>query len=130
MTTRDGVATKLALAEIEKKNLEAQLSALEARTAARIAALEEEVEALLSPQRTEAARSLYESRVLELTRAVEQARARREQLEQLLRPEGSTRSEIELARDASVLRVALEHEAEVGARLEEARSRLARVSTS
>lgn len=130
MTTRDGVAAKLALAEIEKKSLEAQLAALEARAAARIAGLEEEVEALLSPRRAEAARSLYERRVLELTREAKEARERRERLEQLLRPEESTRSEIELARDASVLRAALEHEAEVGTRLQEAQSRLARVSSA
>jgi hypothetical protein len=118
---------RASMVEAEKKSLEAQLAALEAASAARVRALEEEVDALLSPSRQEVARSLYELRIGELTASLAGARAQREKLEQLLRGNGEPRSEIELARGGVLVQDALTREAELGARLAEARARLERL---
>lgn len=120
-------ALRANMVEAEKKNLEAQLRALEAASAARVSALEEEVDALLSPSRGEVARSLYELRIGTLTAALAGAREQREKLEQLLRNDGEPRSEIELARSGALVQIALGREAEIAARLAEARARLERL---
>lgn len=114
----------------EKKSLEAQLAALETSSAARVRALEEEVDALLSPGRAEVARSLYQGRIGELSTSLAAAREQRERLEKLLRGNGEPRSEIDLARDGVMIQAALARENELATRLAEAEARLARLSAS
>jgi hypothetical protein len=119
-----------AMAEAERRSLEGRLSSLEAKLSARIAALEEEVEALLPPSSPSSAAELYERRCRELGVALDDARAQRQRLEVLLQTNGAPPSEIEQARDAALVRGALERESELGERLAEAESRARRLRTS
>lgn len=122
-----GERLRAEVAESQRKNLELQLSKLRESSSARVEALEQEVEALLSPLRGQIALSLYEDRKRTLTAQLDAARAQRERLEVLLQPSGGSASEIERARDASLIEAALERETEIGERLAETEARLARV---
>jgi hypothetical protein len=125
--TLRGERLRAEVAESQRKNLEHQLAKLRATSTVRLEALEEEVEALLSPLRGQVARALYEARRQSLKTEIEAAKAQRERLEVLLKPSGSPVSEIERARDASLIEAALERETDLGERLAETEARLARL---
>lgn len=125
--TLRGERLRAEVAESQRKTLEQQLAKLRATSVARVEALEEEVDALLSPLRGEVAGALYEARRRSLASEIETAKAQRERLEVLLKPSGTVTSEIERARDASLIEAALERETELAERLAETEARLARV---
>jgi hypothetical protein len=125
--TLRGERLRAEVAESQRKSLEQQLAKLRAASTTRVEALEQEVEALLSPLRGEVARALYEARQQSLKAEIEAAKAQRERLEVLLKPSGAAVSEIERARDASLIEAALERETELAERLAETEARLARV---
>ncbi|NUO50959.1 MAG: hypothetical protein HOV80_19060, partial [Polyangiaceae bacterium] len=121
--TLRGERLRAEVAESQRKTLEQQLAKLRSTSVSRVEALEEEVEALLSPLRGEVAKSLYEARRQSLTAEIEAAKAQRERLEVLLKPSGTVMSEIECARDASLIDAALERETELAERLAETQAR-------
>jgi hypothetical protein len=114
-----------ALAEAERRSLEAELAELRESSAARVAELEEEVEALLADGR-EAAIAVYRARIDRAVEALSRAEAHRRDLEGLfLRTTDA--SEVDRARDAAVLRAAIEREEQERRRLTEAQTRLAKL---
>jgi hypothetical protein len=118
------------MAEAERKALQARVDSLVAHEKSRVSALEEEIDALLSPLRGATARTLYEKRIRELEIELSVARAEREAREGKLAGNGEPRSEIELGRDGVMVQIALARETEVAERLGEARSRLERLGLS
>ncbi len=115
------------MAEAEQKALQARVDSLIADGARRVSALEEEIDALLSPGRSAVARELYEARIRELERDLAAAKSEREARERKLAGDGARRSEIELGRDGVMVQIALARETEIFERLGEARSRLERL---
>ncbi len=113
------------LAEAERRALEAELSELRESSAARVSELEEEVAALLSAGR-EAAIALYRARITRATELLARAEAHRKDLEGLFSRAVDV-SEVDRARDAAVLRAAIEREEHERRRLSDAEARLAKI---
>lgn len=126
LAPRRAADLRATLDDVEKRNALQELAAQGARANERVAALEAEVAALLSPSRS-TTRAFYEQRVGTLEAAVRGAKARREDVEAALNATGST--EMERSKSALLLAARGEEERALTAALDEARERLQRFSS-
>ncbi|HTJ81439.1 MAG TPA: hypothetical protein VL400_06930 [Polyangiaceae bacterium] len=115
---------RTALAEAERRAFEARLLDVEAHAKLRIEELEEEVAALFESR--QAARALYDARARRLGDELARTEAHRRDLEGLFTRSRDV-SEIERARDAATLQLAVEREESVRRRLSDIRAKLARL---
>lgn len=105
--------TRAAVAEAERRAAQAEQLVREQKNERRVAWLEREVDALLSPEPGHA-ESFYIARAKEVEQALTAARARRDDLEARLLPPGGV-SEMERARSAALAGAARDEERELAA---------------